>query len=795
MKNLNLSVLAVSMSLIFGALSTPALAITSQDTDQQINITSQEETFSVMRTRWASYFLGDPNLPMNAKLNAEVTVINNEALELLKNLQLNKEGLWTDISLDNDSSEGRLQLGSQLYKTYQRIFTLARAYKLKGGELEGDSKLREMVIDSLAFLNEHYYQVGTAEYGNWWQWELGISRVVNNTLVILYDDIPYEIIANYIDATRYFVPRATHLSEGYGAPYSSAPLMWESTGGNRTDNAQVVLIRGLLENNESEIKEAIEALSSVIPYVKEGDGFYKDGSYIQHKDLPYSGTYGQVMIEGLGMLLGVVSNTPYQATDPNLQKIYPLLLESFAPLMVDGRMMDMVNGRAISRLYGQNDKVGQSILSAMMLYLDGAPPEYKQQLEVFIKSQLVNSNNGLERSGILSSYQIAHALMKSKDITVNKPVFHKQFAEMDRAVHHRNNWSFGIAMHSKRVGNYECINNENLKGWHTADGMTYLYNEQDHYQNGYWVTVDPYKLAGTTTLLVERDICTGQLSTQRDGRNRSMGWTGGAALEGYGVTGMDFVNFNRDLKAKKSWFMFDDEIIALGSAIENSSDNKAITTIENRKIDLESVVKVNGSVLGLDNEFVGKLDRLSIKYSDSKAPLQYVSLDEQPITISKKCRSGDWSDIGNNKGSVEACFVEATIEHKGDLGTYAYAIIPEQETIAIPAITIVSNTSDVQAVMHNKLGIFAANFFDDGKAGHIESDSSMSIITKESNGLVTISVSDPTRSWFNTKFVIDGQFEIMTDIESRITLNSNKISADLSDLAGSSYTFTLKRIK
>jgi hyaluronate lyase len=83
------------MSIIFGALSTPVLAMASQTTDQHINITSQEEIFSVMRTRWASYFLGDPNLPMNAKLSAEIAVINNEALELLKNLQLNKEGLWT----------------------------------------------------------------------------------------------------------------------------------------------------------------------------------------------------------------------------------------------------------------------------------------------------------------------------------------------------------------------------------------------------------------------------------------------------------------------------------------------------------------------------------------------------------------------------------------------------------------------------------------------------------------------------------------------------------------------------
>ena len=50
------------------------------------------------------------------------------------------------------------------------------------------------------------------------------------------------------------------------------------------------------------------------------------------------------------------------------------------------------------------------------------------------------------------------------------------FAAMDRIVHLRPGWGLGIAMHSSRVYNYESINSENLRAWHTADGMTYLYN-------------------------------------------------------------------------------------------------------------------------------------------------------------------------------------------------------------------------------------------------------------------------------------------------------------------------------
>lgn len=778
MKRFNFTPLAASLVLGCLGVITPVSATTYEAT--QANAVSEQNQMQLIRQRWASYFLGDENRPTTQNMKNQIADVNAEAKALLANLTIEESGLWSDSPLSTKTMEDQQKLGVNLYATYNRIFTLARAYKLKGGELEGNPSLLNAITESLAFLNETYYQVGSPEYGNWWHWELGIARSVQNTLVILYDDLPYEIISNYIDATRYFVPNPTHLSEGYGAPYSSAPLAFESTGGNRTDNAQVVLVRGLLENNANEIVRAIESLSSVIPYVETGDGFYKDGSFIQHKDLPYSGTYGQVMVEGLGMLLGAVANTKYQANDPNLQKIYPLILDTFAPLLINGRMADMVNGRAISRKSGQNDRVGESIISAMLLYIDGAPEPYKHQLSAFVQSQLA-AKGGLEATRIMSNYQIAESLMMTRNVKDVPTVSHKQFAEMDRVIHHRPDWSFGIAMHSDRVGNYESINGENLKGWHTADGMTYLYNSQNHYNSGYWVAVNPYKHAGTTVLLADLEDATGQLSAQRDGRNGAMSWTGGASLDHYGVAGMDFVNASRALSAKKSWFMFDDEVVALGSAIDNSSDYTAITTIENRIVDSNNAAKIENGVL-------------SITYQADTNPIQYVMLDAQPIDVQQKCRSADWSDIGTDKGSVEACFVEATITHTSENDSYAYAIIPNQQPVSSVPVKVVANTESVHAVEHIDLGIFAANFFDSAKAGEIEA-SNISIMTQEKNDLVTISVSNPTRSWFDSDFTIDGQFEIAQDEQNRVSIDDNQVSVELSDLNGSSYTFQLKRIK
>ncbi|NRE38244.1 hypothetical protein DBN75_11770, partial [Enterococcus faecalis] len=70
---------------------------------------------------------------------------------------------------------------------------------------------------------------------------------------------------------------------------------------------------------------------------------------------------------------------------------------------------------------------------------------------------------------------------------------------MDRVLQKNNEYAVGISMYSQRVGNYEFGNTENKKGWHTADGMLYLYNQDfAQFDEGYWATIDPYRLPGTT---------------------------------------------------------------------------------------------------------------------------------------------------------------------------------------------------------------------------------------------------------------------------------------------------------
>ncbi|MDA1380686.1 hypothetical protein PCI56_14330 [Plesiomonas shigelloides subsp. oncorhynchi] len=55
---------------------------------------------------------------------------------------------------------------------------------------------------------------------------------------------------------------------------------------------------------------------------------------------------------------------------------------------------------------------------------------------------------------------------------------------------------------------------------------------------------------------------------------------------------MEFSNWNDTLSAKKSWYMFDDEIVFVGSNIQSHIGADVTTTVLNRKLPQDQTVNV-----------------------------------------------------------------------------------------------------------------------------------------------------------------------------------------------------------
>ncbi|SQA14945.1 Hyaluronate lyase precursor [Streptobacillus moniliformis] len=184
---------------------------------------------------------------------------------------------------------------------------------------------------------------------------------------------------------------------------------------------------------------------------------------------------------------------------------------------------------------------------------------------------------------------ILNEIVKDKNIKPLDVRGTKVFSYMDRAVSiGKNGIKFAISMHSNRIANYETMNKENIRGWYTGDGMTYIYTNNSSDFVEYWPTVSLLRLPGTTESVNRREVATGERRFPKDLSPKT--WVGGADNGSEAFIGMDFISWNNLTEAKKSYLLLDGVMIAVGSNIE-SSDGEIITVVDNR-INNESAKKI-----------------------------------------------------------------------------------------------------------------------------------------------------------------------------------------------------------
>lgn len=698
----------------------------------------QADAFDDLRHAWWSHTTGGTNYDLNNSLvRTRLQSITNSANSSWSSMDKSptRTYLWSDLTSTT--------ISAQIVTAYSRLRAMALAHATYGSWLRGNAALAADIQSGLDWMYANRYNETKAQYDNWFHWEIGAPLQITDIAVLMHDTLGLPGLANSLKAVEHFTPSPTE--HGRAGTF---------TGANLADRIRVVGVRGAVVRNAAKLAAARDALSNLFPFVTSGDGFYEDGSFIQHTRIPYTGSYGNVLLTDVAALLPWLQGSPWECVDPARTNVLRWVYEGYEPLIYRGAMMDMTRGRAISRSGSQDHVPGHSTIQAILRLSEFGTPADRARMRSMVKAWAqTDTYRNFTNNAPLPILTAAIQLMADNGTPARGELIgHWTFAGMDRAVHLRPGWGFGLSMYSSRVYNYEYMNGENLKGWFTSDGMTYLYNDDlAQFSDNYWATVDPYRLPGITVDTTPRadGYGTSKVSTKN--------WVGGATLHTNGVAGMELATYGSTLTARKSWFMFDNEVVCLGAGISCSGNAPIETIVENRRLSSATAALV------LD----GVTQPTTLGWSRTATNAGWASLANaggyffpggSTVKLARQARTGSWSQIntGGSTTSFTRNYLTMWFDHgtQPDNSSYAYVLLPNYSSAqtasyaANPHIAILENSAAVQAVRETELNLVAANFWTDTPrtVDFITSSQKASVLTQESPTTLAIAVADPTQA-------------------------------------------------
>ncbi|HCV7199311.1 TPA: polysaccharide lyase 8 family protein [Staphylococcus aureus] len=751
------------------------------------NTNVQTPDYEKLRNTWLDVNYGynkydEKNDAMKKKFDAT----EKEAEKLLKEMKTesDRKYLWAGAeNLETNSSH--------MTRTYRNIEKIAEAMKHPKTTLKNDEN-KKKVKDALEWLHKNAYgkepdkkvaaltsnfknkTTGKNTNLNWWDYEIGTPKSLTNTLILLNGDISSDEKKKYTAPIKTFAPESDKILSSVGQPE-------QAKGGNLVDIAKVKLLESIIEEDKDMTKNSIDSFNKVFTYVqsnatgKERNGFYKDGSYIDHQDVPYTGAYGVVLLEGISQMMPTIKATPFKDSNQNDTTLKSWIDDGFMPLIYKSEMMDLSRGRAISRENETSHSASATVMKSLLRLSDAMDNSTKAKYKKIVKTS-VKSDSSYKQNDYLSSYSDIDkmkALMEDSTLSTNDLTQQlKIYNDMDRVTYHNKDLDFalGLSMTSKNVARYESINNENLKGWHTGAGMSYLYNSDvKHYRDNFWATADMKRLAGTTTL-------DNEILKDTDDKKSSKTFVGGTKFDDqHASIGMDFENQDKTLTAKKSYFILNDKIVFLGTGIKSTDSSKnPVTTIENRKSNGYTLYTDDKQTTASDNQETNSVFLEST--NKPKNNIGYHFLNKPKITVTKESHTGKWKEINKSQKSEDKKdeYYEVTQEHSNTDDKYGYVLYPgitkDNFKSKASQVTVVKQDDDFHVVKDNESVWAGVNYSDSAKTFEINGTK----VEVKVKGMFILKKKDDKT--YECSFYNPESTNTASDIESKISMTGYSIT-------------------
>jgi len=634
--------------------------------------------------------------------------------------KINENGSFQDI---NYADLSRTAGFPQRHHTYNLVY-LAEAYKNKSSEYYQNRKLKGGIIRGFK------YWVDNDFFGdNWHNNQISTPTNLVNLMLLMGEELPKEDV----EKAQPIIGRANMNASG------------ARPSGDRIVIAGILAKNLLFIGDKEEFEKIIELIEGEVKFSTGKRGMQHDYSFHHRTDRVNNTTsygYGKYA-NAFGEWSYYVANTEYEFSIEKINQLVDYYLDGIYKQLVYGVYTDIsVKNRSISHKSSFEPR-GVTEIERLLFSTDYRKTELEEILELR-KGEAKPSSS-----------------------------FCKFFWQTEHFVFQRPNFYTTVRMFSTRNRNMEVpYNGPGKTTHHRADGTNYLMLRGDEYHN-IWAVYDWQKISGTT--IMQKPELYGPSEIQKDGLTDFVG----AVTNGlYGAVAFDFKSPHDMTEAKKSWFFFDEEYVCLGTDI-NSRPNLPVVTTMNQ-------VLLRSDVTIMQEDKTIKLPAGNRKLDDVKWVYQdrigYIFPDPATVNLSNQVEQGRWSDITDQKNisgeivSEEVFLLWLDHGNRPDNAAYQYIVVPgvgEKELMETSSnnrhIEIISNTSDIQAVKSNKLGIIQLAFY---RAGEVEiSDGSkfrmdsqgMAMLKMKGNRIGELSVSDPSRKLSRMMITVPGIYNVSGD--------------------------------
>ncbi|MBC1435981.1 polysaccharide lyase 8 family protein [Listeria rocourtiae] len=689
------------------------------------------------------------NIALKVALNEKEKALQQSVLSRL-NKDSKKNYLFSNITAWKTSP-------TQMTMIALNIEKMATLYQTPNSTYYRNAALKQDILYSLNWLYTNIYNEKTVRTDkNWYDFQIGTPISLVNVFTLMKADIPNATLQKYLKTIDYFEPKAGNAKD-------------VGTGANRVDKSFVITLRGVLGNDQSKINLGADMVKRAYMPVTSGDGFYADGSFIQHTNTPYTTGYGAAVLARSADFYQLLSGTKSLSNFRSLPTIFTYLDTTYLPAFYKDEVLDMTRGRSVSLKAVTNQQVANTMLYDMFtISQKNANAAYRNKYARILKSSIISQslNPDFYKNLTLAQAQTFQSILLNKKIIGTYPALtqNKMMSAASQMIDTKPGYVAGISMFSKKISAFETIGGQNKLGFYTGTGAFYLYNDDQAFEGSYYPTVDMTSLAGTTTDHKTKPIVADNLKYFN-----TQAWSGGVSDQQNGSATMHYSMKNvtgSSLEARKSWFFLNGKIVALGAGITSKENLNTETIVENRKL---YNTRLNTFVVGGQTINLGQTKNINTKWAHLNGALPsqsigYVFPTATNVTAYKKTKSGNWNTLNSRNGSIvaNADYAGITISHgkKPTNKAYSYIILPGKSKQATEAyskkidVEIRANNLNQQAVFDKSQNLWIANFRQASTLNSIVAQTRGSIMIRKSATLQKVTLADPSMEQNKLVFLV-----------------------------------------